>query len=82
MIAQIMIALLGLAAVWLSQDSREGRRRYACIAGMASQPFWLWATWESGQWGMFALSCCYTVAWARGIRANWLSNPTAHSQAG
>lgn len=69
---QVAIALLGAAAAWLSQERRSAWRRWAAIVGLASQPFWLWATWHAGQWGMFALSILYTGAWLRGIWVHWI----------
>ena len=70
---QIGIALSGVIAVWLSQDQRESWRRWACIFGMLGQPFWFYATWKAGQWGIFALCTLYTYAWARGVWTHWLS---------
>jgi len=70
---QIGIAFSGLCAVWLTQDKRESRRRWACICGMLGQPFWLYASWKGGQWGIFALCPLYAYAWARGVWTHWLS---------
>jgi hypothetical protein len=39
MIEQIGIVLFGVIAVWLTQDERADRRRFACLFGMAGQPF-------------------------------------------
>ncbi|QKZ05829.1 hypothetical protein [Pseudomonas eucalypticola] len=72
-----MIALLGLAAIWLSQSRRESRRRYACVFGMIGQPFWFWSSIQAEQWGIFILSCFYTIAWAKGIKNYWLKRPRA-----
>ena len=73
MIAQIFIALLGVTAIWLSQDANPARRRFACLFGLAGQPFWFWSAISAEQWGIFVLCCFYTVAWARGVKSNWLS---------
>ena len=73
MIAQIFIALLGVTAIWLSQDVNPARRRFACLFGLAGQPFWFWSAISAEQWGFFVLCCFYTVAWARGVKSNWLS---------
>lgn len=70
---QIGIALTGATAVFLSQDRRESWRRWACIFGMAGQPFWFYATFKAEQWGMFALCVLYALAWARGIKTHWLT---------
>lgn len=72
MIAQILIAVCGMASVWLSQDQRQTRRRWACIFGLVAQPAWMWSTWEAGQWGIFALSFVYTAGWLRGIWGYWI----------
>jgi hypothetical protein len=69
---QIGIALFGVAAVWLSQDKRESWRRFASIMGLIGQPFWFYATWKAGQWGMFGLCFLYNYAWGRGFYANWI----------
>lgn len=73
MISQIGIALFGATAVWLSQDSRESFRRWACIAGMCSQPFWFWSSYQAEQWGIFAISFVYAYGWFRGVRTYWLN---------
>lgn len=75
MIDQIGIAVCGVSAVFLSQDRRESWRKWACIFGMAGQPFWMWATWQASQWGIFALTLVYAYSWARGVRTYWLKPP-------
>lgn len=70
--AQIVIALTGATAVWLSQDQRETWRRWACIFGLIGQPFWFYSAWAAQQWGIFALCFLYTFSWARGFRNNWM----------
>lgn len=60
------ILILSAAAMWLvSGRSRHARLGWAL--GLASQPFWLYATFEADQWGMFALAVFYTFAWANGL---------------
>lgn len=72
LIEQIAIGLCSVMAVFLSQDDRVGRRRFACLFGLASQPFWFYATWKAQQWGIFALSFLYTYSWLRGFANHWL----------
>jgi hypothetical protein len=74
MIEQIAIALLGVTAIFLSQDHRTTWRKWACVFGLLGQPFWFVATIKAGQWGIVVLCCFYTLAWARGIKTNWLTN--------
>jgi hypothetical protein len=71
MIEQIGIAIFGVTAVFLSQDSRESWRRWACIAGLLGQPFWFYASFVAEQWGIFALSFLYAYSWLRGMRTYW-----------
>lgn len=80
MIEQIVIACTGLPAVWLSQDTRENWRRYACLFGLAGQPFWMYATLTAQQWGMFALTLFYTYAWGKGVRNHWLKGGEHHGR--
>lgn len=71
MIAQLMIGLCGVTAVWLSQSADLERRRYACLFGLASQPFWFYTTYQAEQWGIFALCFLYAWSWWRGFRLHW-----------
>jgi hypothetical protein len=71
MIEQIAIAIFGVYAVFLSQSDRASHRRWACVFGLIGQPFWFYATWKAGQWGIFALCFLYTISWARGVHTYW-----------
>ena len=70
MIAQVGIAVFGVAAIFLVTGSDARMRAAGCACGLCSQPFWLWTTWENGQWGIFALSVFYAYSWGRGLRNN------------
>jgi len=74
MIEQCVIAICGLTWVFMSQDPRPGVRRWACVFGLFAQPFWMYATFIAGQWGIFALSFVYTVGWTRGIKTYWIKS--------
>lgn len=69
--AQLGIATLGVAAVYLSQDARTSRRRWSSVFGLAGQPFWFAETWDNGQYGMLVLCIVYAAAWGRGFHAHW-----------
>lgn len=69
---QLIIAITGVSAIWLANDERVGWRRYACVFGLIGQPFWLFAFYSNGQWGMFVLSVVYTAAWMKGFNHHWL----------
>ena len=77
MIEQFVIAACGIGSVLLSQDRRPGMRRWACIVGMAAQPFWIYATWKAEQWGIFALAFVYFFGWARGFVNFWIRGRAA-----
>lgn len=76
MTAQVFIALFGVTAVALSQSELPSRRRWASIFGLAGQPFWFYAAWQSEQWGIFALCFLYTASWAKGFYTNWIAART------
>ena len=70
---QVAIALTGATAAWLTQCRSERLRKFACIFGLVGQPFWFWASWQAEQWGIFAVSVLYAVAWLRGLWIHWLA---------
>ena len=72
MIGQIFIALFGVLAVLLTQQRNQNLQKYACLVGMASQPFWLHETYIASQWGMFFTSILFTGVWALGIYNFWI----------
>jgi len=72
MISQLALGILGVIAIYLTQDSRASVRRFACLFGLASQPFWFYTTWQAEQWGIFALSILYTLSWLKGVWTNWV----------
>lgn len=73
MIDQIGIALTGAVAVALTQSKHESRRRYACLFGLAGQPFWFYSAFTAEQWGIFALCLLYAGAWAKGFWQHWIA---------
>lgn len=72
MIDQIILGVLGTAAVFTSQSPQYNVRRWACIFGLISQPWWFYMTWEAGQYGIFALCWLYAFSWARGFWIYWV----------
>lgn len=69
-LAQWLIALLGLPALLLVMEGGADAR-WGVLLGLASQPFWVWATWRRRQWGMFVLSLAYLLVWGRGVWRFW-----------
>jgi hypothetical protein len=72
MIDQIGIACTGVTAIFLTQSKQEKLRRFACLFGLAGQPFWMYSTYKTAQWGILALTALYTIAWAKGVWQNRL----------
>ncbi|MDB4309149.1 hypothetical protein N9913_02445 [Porticoccaceae bacterium] len=73
---QAIILITGALAIWLTQQSNKTWQKYACLIGLAGQPFWLWSTYQSGQWGMLLLSIFYTYTWMLGIYNHWITKLT------
>lgn len=70
MIDQLMIAVLGPTALWCTQTERL--QKYACFIGLSAAPFWFYATWSAGQWGMFLINFLYLGAWLKGVWSYWI----------
>lgn len=48
----IFSALFGAAAAWLFQTRTDRLRRWACIIGLAAQPFFAASLWHFPPWGL------------------------------
>lgn len=73
-VIQVWIALTGLTAVWLTQQTwRPEWARYACFFGLAGQPAWFIATYTAQQWGILTLAIFYTYAWYLGLKRHWFT---------
>ena len=72
MIEQSIIAVCGMASIWLANDPRENWGRWACVIGLAAQPAWMYSSWTAGQMGIFLLSFVYAAGWIRGIWHSWV----------
>jgi hypothetical protein len=71
-ISQIGIVFFGVLAAWLTQQANDNRKKYACIFGLISQPFWFYSAIESDQWGICLLSIIYTLVWLIGFKNYWV----------
>ena len=70
---QVAIALTGIIAIWLTQQSNDSWKKYACLFGLAGQPFWFYSSYTAEQWGILVLTIFYTYSWYLGLRNNWLN---------
>lgn len=69
---QLAIALTGCVAIWLANDSKASKRKWASVFGLVGQPFWFYAAISAEQWGILALTFLYTASWAKGFYNNWI----------
>lgn len=65
-LVEAMIVVLTLAALWLVTAAGP-YARWGNVVGLASQPFYLAATWRANRWGMFIVAAITCGIWARGI---------------
>ena len=65
-ISQVIIAVFTTLAILLA----AGKNKWGFVFGLTAQPFWLYSTWNSKQWGMFFSAIIVTLSWAWGIY-NW-----------
>jgi len=70
---QIAIAFTGVVAIWLTQQGKESWKKYACLFGLAGQPFWFYSSYTFEQWGILALCIFYTYSWCLGVKNNWFN---------
>jgi hypothetical protein len=71
-IDQIGIALTGVVAIFLTQSKHDWLRRYACLFGVAGQPFWFYSSISAHQWGITFINCLYLAAWMKGVWTHWI----------
>lgn len=76
-ISQIGITVFGVIAAWITQQRNESLKKYACILGLMSQPFWFYTAVIAEQWGVFANSVMFTVIWIIGIKTYWITGSKA-----
>ncbi len=67
-LVQVIIMVTGVISIYFAMDEKEHYRKWACIIGLLGQPFWLYITFSSEQWGMFFVSVAATYSWGRGIK--------------
>jgi len=65
-VLQALLLVTSAAAIWLVAQTPP-LQAWGYVVGLASQPFWLAATWRARQWGMFLLAFFYIGAWTTGI---------------
>lgn len=69
---QAGLAVTGLIAIYLTQQSNDNLKKYAPIFGLLGQPLWYYSTLSSGQYGIFCLTLAYTYMWGIGFYSQWV----------
>lgn len=70
-LVQFALAAFGLTALWLAMGTGARGRRWAPLAGLCGQPFWMVYAVQSKGWGLLALACVYSAVYMRGAWLQW-----------
>lgn len=70
-IITVFISIFSLASISLAYYSKTDLRKYACLCGMAAQPFWIAHVVMSEAWGILPLTPAYTLLYLLAIREHW-----------
>ena len=65
-ISQIAIFILSATAIILVAK----KNKWGFVAGLLSQPFWFYTSYQNKQWGIFLMNFIYLSSWIFGIY-NW-----------
>ncbi len=76
---QIAIAFTGVIAIYLTQQSNDKIKKYACIFGLLGQPFWFYSAYSNDSWGIFTLCFFYTYSWFIGFHNNFIKKNKTQS---
>lgn len=71
---QIIIPILSLSSIYITQQKNESIKKYACLLGMMSQPFWFYSFYHAQQWGSFVTAIGFTFVWGLGIYNYWIKD--------
>ena len=67
-IIQFIILVLSGFSIYCLNSKSDKIKFYGAVVGIIGQPFWLWTSWNSGQWAIGILSLWYMYSYYRGIR--------------
>lgn len=69
---QVVILTFGVTALFLSQLDSMTAKRAAPIIGLIAEPFWLYTSYNAGQWGVFCLGFVYIFVWLFSFYKVWI----------
>ena len=64
---QAIILVCSSASIWGMASKSSKYKRIGFTCGLCGQPFWIYTTFVSGQWGMFLVSLWFTGNHIRGL---------------
>lgn len=73
-----MLIFGGLAVFFVSKKNKW--MKWGFIFGLMGQPFWVYTSVHTEQWGMFALVVFYTFNWMKGIYNYWIKKETRNEE--
>ena len=68
---QTAILILSCVAIWLLAKKRDSVSRWGYVVGLASEPFWLYASYKAEQWGVFLVCLWWAWCYLKGIWNHW-----------
>lgn len=69
---QVMILLLGAAAIALLASKDAWLRQWGYLLGFISEPFWIYSALRADQWAIIALALWWAGFYFLGARNNWV----------
>lgn len=72
MLTQIAIFIFGVSAILLVGYKDDEIRKWGFVLGLIGQPFWIYSSYQSEQWGILLMTLFYTFSWSRGIYTHWI----------
>ena len=73
---QVIIFTTEALAMYLTQQSNKDLQKYSPIIGLLGEPFWIYTSYISEQWGILGLSIIYTYIWLLGYYNYWVVTTT------
>lgn len=77
----VFISLLSLASISLAYYKPVDLRKYACLFGLAAQPFWVAHVVMSEAWGILPLTPAYALLYLLAVREHWFKTHTLEETA-
>lgn len=71
MVVQILLAVTGLSAIYITQQRNDSIKKYAPVLGLLGQPLRYYTTLSNDQYGIFILTLGYTYLWGLGFYNAW-----------